>query len=98
MERFAKSVGARDVWRPQLAPGARVRFDQIAKREMLLFPEAALALNETGAAIVRLCNGQRSVDQIVDDLEKYYLMVSRDAIASEVAMFLDRLRARGLLI
>ena len=97
VERFAKSVDLSEVWRPRLAPGTRLRFDQITKGEMLLFPEAALALNGTGAAIVRLCDGQRSTGQIIDELEKNYLMVSRDAIAAEVTEFLDRLRVRGLL-
>ena len=42
-----------DAWRPRLAARARLKFDPIAKQELILFPEAALALNETGAAIVR---------------------------------------------
>jgi pyrroloquinoline quinone biosynthesis protein D len=65
---------------------------------MLLFPEAALALNETGAAVVRLCDGHRSTCQIIDQLEKDYLTVGRDTLAAEVEEFLNRLRVRGLLI
>ena len=61
-----------DAWRPRLASRARLKFDPVAKQEMLLFPEAALALNETGAAIVRLCDGARSIDEIVDQLSKKY--------------------------
>ena len=49
-----------DAWRPRLVARARLKFDPIAKQELLLFPEAALALNDTGAAIVRLCDGARS--------------------------------------
>ena len=44
---------------PRLASRARLKFDSVANQEMLLFPEAALLLNETGAAIVRLCDGVR---------------------------------------
>ena len=64
---------------------------------MLLFPEAALALNETGAAIVRLCDGARSIDEIVDQLSKTFSNADRDALTREVSDFLDTIRARGLL-
>ena len=61
-------MDAEGTWRPRLASRARLKFDSVANQEMLLFPEAALLLNETGAAIVRLCDGDRSIDQIVDGL------------------------------
>ena len=84
-------------WRPRLAARGRLKFDAIAKQEMLLFPEAALALNETGAAIVRLCDGARSIDEIVDQLSKTFSNNDRNALTREVSDFLDIIRARGLL-
>jgi len=88
---------ADDAWRPRLAARARLKFDPIAKQEMLLFPEAALALNETGAAIVRLCDGARSIDKIVDQLLEQFRGADRDALMREVIEFLDTIRVRGLL-
>jgi pyrroloquinoline quinone biosynthesis protein D len=90
-------MNANDVWRPRLASRVRLKFDPIEKKEMLLFPEAALALNETGAAIVQLCDGARSVDEIVDQLSKKYGNNDRDALLREVTDFLSTIRARGLL-
>ena len=86
-----------DAWRPRLAARARLKFDPVAKQELILFPEAALALNETGAAIVRLCDGARSIDEIVDQLSKSYCNAERDALRREVTDFLDTIRVRGLL-
>ena len=86
-----------DGWRPRLASRARLKFDPIAKQEMILFPEAALALNETGAAILRLCDGARSIDQIVDLLSEKYGETGRVALMREVSDFLATIRARGLL-
>ena len=86
-----------DPWRPRLAARARLKFDPVAKQELILFPEAALALNETGAAIVRLCDGARSIDQIVDLLSKTYGNAGREALMREVMDFLGTIRARGLL-
>jgi hypothetical protein len=34
-------------WQPRLAAKARLRWDNVEKRHMLVFPEAALLLNET---------------------------------------------------
>ena len=84
-------------WRPRLAARARLKFDPIANQEMLLFPEAALALNETGAAIVRLCDGARSINEIIAQLSKKYRNAERDALTREVLDFLATIRARGLL-
>jgi pyrroloquinoline quinone biosynthesis protein D len=86
-----------DAWKPRLAARARLKFDPIANNEMLLFPEAALALNETGAAILRLCDGARSINEIVDQLSKNYGNAGRDALMREVVDFLGTIRARGLL-
>ena len=65
---------------------------------MLLFPEAALALNETGVAIVRLCDGRMTILQIVEQLMKDYPSIGRDALTNDVDEFLNRLYMRGLLI
>ena len=86
-----------DPWRPRLVARARLKFDPVAKQELILFPEAALALNETGAAIVRLCDGARSISEIVDLLSKNYDNAERDALMREVVDFLGMIRARGLL-
>ena len=71
-------------WRPRLASRARLKFDAVANQEMLLFPEAALLLNETGAAIVRLCDGARSIDQIVDAAGEEFRGADRDELRREV--------------
>jgi pyrroloquinoline quinone biosynthesis protein D len=84
-------------WRPRLASRARLKFDAVAQQEMLLFPEAALLLNETGAAIVRLCDGERSIDQILDGLAHKFRGVDRDTLRLEAEKFLESIRARGLL-
>lgn len=90
-------MNADNAWRPRLASRARLKFDPIEQQEMLLFPEAALALNETGAAIVRLCDGARSINEIVDQLSKKFHNADRDALMREVMDFVATLRARGLL-
>jgi len=64
---------------------------------MLVFPEAALLLNETAAAILKLCNGERTLEQIVDALAQQFVGADRQMIADEVTDLLTRVRTRGLL-
>ena len=84
-------------WKPRLSPKARLRWDNVEKRYMLVFPGAALLLNETAAAILKLCNGERTLEQIVDALAQQFVGADRQMIADEVTDLLTRVRTRGLL-
>ena len=81
---------ASDADRPRLAPHVRLTFDQARQRHVLLAPEAVSVLNATGAAILGLCDGQRTVAEIVVELRGRYDRVADD----EVRVFLDRLAAK----
>ena len=84
-------------WKPSLSPKARLRWDNVEKRHMLVFPEAALLLNETAAAILKLCDGERALEQIVEALAQQFVGADRQMIADEVTDLFTRLRTRGLL-
>jgi len=84
-------------FRPRLASKARLRWDAVEKKHMLVFPEAALMLNDSAAAILKLCDGERVVEQIVDALVEQFTGADRSVIANEVTVLLTRLQARGLL-
>lgn len=82
-------------WRPRLTAGVRLRTDPADGRERLLFPEAALELNATAAAIIRLCDGRRSLAEIVRELALRFGVDA--AIAHETSSFLSAMRARRLV-
>ena len=64
---------------PRLWRLARLDFDPVRQRPVLLYPEGAVLLNETGAAILELCNGSRTLGDIVTILtERYNADVSAD--------------------
>jgi len=64
---------------PRLWRLARLDFDPVRQRHVLLYPEGAVLLNDTGAAILELCNGNRTVEEIVTILsERYHTDVSAD--------------------
>jgi coenzyme PQQ biosynthesis protein PqqD len=92
-----RSADAAAIWRPRLSPKARLRWDEVEKRFMLVFPEAALMLNETAPEILKLCDGEHTIEGIVDALTQRFSVADRKAIEEDVVSFLTRIRARGLL-
>ena len=83
--------------RPRLAARARLRWDQPGNRYMLLFPEAALALNQSAGETLKLCDGNRTVDEIVNELAVRFGDEPRATIAEHVLELLTRISNRGLL-
>ncbi len=73
--------------RPRLARHVRLTFDAARGRHVLLTPETVTVLNGTGAAILGLCDGQRTVAGIVTELRGRYDRVDEE----EVRLFLARL-------
>lgn len=53
---------------PKLARRARLRWDERDEKWMIVYPERGLVLNASAAAIVKLCDGTRSVDEIAEAL------------------------------
>jgi pyrroloquinoline quinone biosynthesis protein D len=79
--------------RPKLVRHARYRWDELRRQHHLVFPEGILVLNDSGAAIVRLCDG-RSLEELVAALAGQYAEVPAE---EEVSDFLQRLAQKGLL-
>jgi pyrroloquinoline quinone biosynthesis protein D len=79
---------------PRIAPKARLQRDDVRERDVLLYPEGLVALNETGVEILKLCDGAHSLADIVVTLERRY---GTEGIDQEIAAFLDGLAAKGLV-
>jgi pyrroloquinoline quinone biosynthesis protein D len=82
--------GVSDSDRPRLARGVRLTYSQARQRHLLLRPESVVVLNGSGASILELCDGRRTVAEIVAELGARYRAVPDD----EVRRFLARLIAR----
>ena len=79
--------------RPRLAPHVRLTYDRARGRHVLLTPETVTVLNGTGASILGLCDGRRTVADIVAELRGQYDRVDE----GEIGMFLDRLAERRVV-
>ena len=79
--------------RPALWRLARLDFDPVRQRRVLLYPEGAILLNDTAAEILELCDGTRTVADIARELGARY-----DAdVTQDVADYLSQLADREVV-
>jgi coenzyme PQQ biosynthesis protein PqqD len=82
-----------DASRPALWKFARVEYDPVRERRVLLYPEGALLLSDTAGEILGLCNGQRTVADIAGELGEKY----RADVRGDVLEYLGQLAERELV-
>jgi pyrroloquinoline quinone biosynthesis protein D len=82
--------------RPALVRMARLRWDEQMGSDMLIAPERGLLLDAVAAQIVKLCDGSRTVGEILDVLAAQYEGAGSD-VASDLECFLLELARRGLM-
>ena len=81
--------------RPRLVTGARLRYDDVREEHVLLVPEGVVRLNPTAAAVLELCDGERSLDEIVGTLSARY---ESSDLSDDVQGLVDGLSQRGLVV
>ncbi|MBV9013182.1 MAG: pyrroloquinoline quinone biosynthesis peptide chaperone PqqD [Pseudonocardiales bacterium] len=79
---------------PRLRRGVRAGADPLSGETVLLFPEGVLLLNETAAAVIRHCDGCRSVAEVVQEVGTVY----RDVVPEDVMSLLWELITQNLLV
>jgi pyrroloquinoline quinone biosynthesis protein D len=62
---------------------------------LLLFPEGVLVLNPTAHEVVALCDGRRTIEEILVSLREKF---ESDAVDGDVRDLLSRLAGKGLLV
>lgn len=82
--------------RPRLSPGVRLQLDKTRDAWVLLSPERVIMLEGPAADILRRCDGERTVDQIIDDLAGVYA-ADRAEIAQDVREMLADAVGKGLV-
>jgi pyrroloquinoline quinone biosynthesis protein D len=55
--------------RPRIGSGFRLQWEPVQESHVLLYPEGMVRLNQSAGEILRRCDGQRTLDDIVRDLE-----------------------------
>jgi pyrroloquinoline quinone biosynthesis protein D len=80
---------------PRLVTGARLRYDEVREEHLLLIPEGAVRLNPTAAEVLELCDGERSLDDIVSALSERYQGAD---VRDDVVELVDAMAQKGLVV
>ena len=70
---------------PRIGPGFRLQWEPAQDCHVLLYPEGMVKLNQSGGEILKRCDGQRNVAEIVAELEQAF---SATGLEREVIGFL----------
>ncbi len=81
--------------RPRLVTGARLRYDEVREEHVLLIPEGVVRLNPTAAEVLELCDGERSLDDIVVALCARY---EGAEVRDDVVHLVDAMAQKGLIV
>jgi pyrroloquinoline quinone biosynthesis protein D len=81
--------------RPRLVTGARLRYDEVREEHVLLVPEGVVRLNPTAAEVLELCDGERSLEDIVGALSARY---DGADVRDDVRELVDAMAQRGLVV
>lgn len=84
-----------DFSRPRLAAGCRWAGE--GENRMVVFPEGALRLQGTARAVLERCDGHRTFEQIVQELEVAYSASDSAKIRQDAIAFLERLQQKRLV-
>ena len=80
---------------PRLPVGFRLHWDRVRERNVLLFPEGAMGLNDTAVQVLELCDGKRTIEEISDELSSRF---DGADVHDDVETLLLSLANRGMVI
>jgi pyrroloquinoline quinone biosynthesis protein D len=76
-----------DSFKPKLSQKARLRYEEVRQVDLLLLPERVVKLNATAAAILRLCDGNRTAREIAEEMETRY---AQSGLIGDIMEFLQK--------
>ena len=82
--------------KPTLQRHARMRHDTTRNRWVILAPERVFELDAIAVAVLRLCDGSRTLDDIADELGRSYA-ADRVQILGDIIPMLQDLVDKGVL-
>ncbi|TAH49884.1 MAG: pyrroloquinoline quinone biosynthesis peptide chaperone PqqD [Betaproteobacteria bacterium] len=75
--------------RPKVSSKFRLQWEEAQGAWVLLYPEGMVRLNASAGEIMKRCDGRRTVDELVAELEQAF---DASGLQGEVTNFLDMAR------
>jgi len=94
--RSNRRISVSEASKPILPRHARLKFDETRQRWVILAPERVLAPDEIAVEVLQLCDGVRSVADVIDLLAAKYA-APREDIGTDVIAMLQDLADKGFL-
>ena len=91
-----RNISVSEASRPVLPRHARLKYDETRQVWVILAPERVLAPDEIAVEVLQLCNGERNVGDVADQLAAKYA-APREAILTDVIAMLQDLADKGFL-
>jgi pyrroloquinoline quinone biosynthesis protein D len=79
---------------PRIGHGFRLQWEPAQECHVLLYPEGMVKLNHSGGEILRRCDGQRTAQEIVKELEAAFSVAG---LEREVFAFMELAASRRWL-
>jgi pyrroloquinoline quinone biosynthesis protein D len=92
----SRNISVSEASRPILPRHTRLKFDETRQVWVILAPERVLAPDAIAVEVLQLCDGVRSVADLVDQLAAKYA-ADRTDIATDVIAMLQDLADKGFL-
>jgi pyrroloquinoline quinone biosynthesis protein D len=92
----SRNIRVSEASRPVLPRHAKLKFDETRQVWVILAPERVLAPDEIAVEVLRLCDGVRRVEEMVDQLAAKYT-ADRADISTDVVAMLQDLADKGFL-
>ena|ERR1700736_411278 len=92
----SRNINVSEASRPVLPRHAKLKFDETRQVWVILAPERVLAPDEIAVEVLQLCDGVRSVSDMINQLVAKYA-APREAIATDVVAMLQDLADKGFL-
>ena len=91
-----RNISVSEASRAALPRHAKLKFDETRKVWVVLAPERVLAPDEIAVEVLQLCDGARSVADVIDLLAAKYA-APREDIGTDVIAMLQDLADKGFL-
>jgi pyrroloquinoline quinone biosynthesis protein D len=92
----SRNIRVSEASRPVLPRHAKLKFDETRQVWVILAPERVLAPDQIAVEVLKLCDGVRSVAEMVDELAAKYA-ADRADISTDVVAMLQDLADKGFL-
>jgi pyrroloquinoline quinone biosynthesis protein D len=84
-----------DASQPRLATGCR--WGGTEENRVILYPEGALKLQNTGRQVLERCDGQRTFGELLTELQKEFDKTDPEKIRADISMFLEQLQKKRIV-